>query len=69
MLENKYKLYDKNGIELKAGDILKEEELMIHIHNNEWYLAGINHSWMWSVTEFVLDKYKEGYKLVDFEKE
>lgn len=33
---------------------------MIHIHNNEWYLAGINHT---------LDKYKEGYKLVDFEKE
>lgn len=65
-------IYDKNGTQLKEHDVLFDDptdeysNVTLEYYFDEWYLAGKVSCWR--IEEFSLDTFKDGIKLVDFEK-
>lgn len=68
MLEDTYKIYDRNGTLLKDGDKL-DDGSSLKSYWREWYIDCNSKDTIFPITEFILDNYKDGFKLVDFEKE
>ena len=65
-MKKEEKIYDKNGALLKQGDIIDTDGCTLEIYYDEWYIAGQRDCW--EIEEFALQKYKDGYCLVGFEK-
>ena len=62
------KIYDKNGTLLKQGDIIDTDGCTLEAYFDEWYIDPNSKNTIWRIEEFEIQNYKDGYKLVDFEK-
>ncbi len=62
------KIYDKNGTLLVQGDVIDTDGCTLEIYWDEWYIDANSKDTIWRIEEFVLETFKDGYCLVDFEK-
>ena len=62
------KIYDKNGIKLEFGDTIFDgyDDSTFETYYDELYVAGKKS--IWTIEQFRLATYQDGYKLLDFEK-
>lgn len=65
-MKKEEKIYDKDGTLLKNGDVVDEEGATLEVQFDEWYICGKKD--MWRIEEFSIQRYKDGYLLLDFKK-
>ncbi len=61
------KIYDKNGTLLKQGDVIDTDGCTLEVYWDEWYIVGEKDT-MWPLEIFSIESYKDGYCLVDFQR-
>ena len=67
-MKKEEKIYDKNGTLLKQGDVIDTDGCILEIYYDEWYIDANSKDTIWPIEDFTLQRYKDGYCLVDFKK-